>query len=178
MTALLIGVLVAFTACENIKENMTVTIPINEKEIIFEIPGEDAAQRANKYPSAPAAEVELLNTLLKLNLADVARENGYDFDRIVELLLTKAELELISPAGFNMGVFDKLKLYIEDRTKLVAQAEKVKGNVVIIKIVNGDLLTKFKEDNLHIILTGETMPKERVKLKLKTSYQAKIKVYK
>lgn len=178
MTFLVAAVLVAFTGCKNVNEkveNFGVYIPMPEKELVFDV-GKDAIQIQPTRQAAPAAEVVLLDTLLNLNLAEQAKKAGYDFDRVLELLITDASMELVSPAGFAMGVFSSLKLYVEDQNKLVAQADKVEGNKVKIKIVDGDLLAKFKEDKLRIILVGEN-PDKRVKLKLKTNYKAKVRVF-
>ncbi len=158
------------------KKNLTIVVPITDKELELEV-REDAIkqQRVSQYPSAPA-DVVLYEADLDFNLAALAKDQGYDFDRLVEFVITKASIELVSPDDFDMKVFSSLKLYVEDRNQLVAQADKVSGGIVTLKIVNGDLLAKFKEDNLHIILVVEK-PSKRVKLKMKSSYKAKMRVF-
>ncbi len=180
MPILFVAVLVAFIACD--LENLEVTIPIKEQVINFEVGEYNAQQSTKVYQSVPAAtnEMVLLDTIMEINLAEAAKEEGYDYEALKELILTNATIELNEDnPDFDMSVFDNLKLFIDDRTKPVAQADKIEGNAVAIKIIDsGNLLEKLDNDNLHIILTGNALPSERVKLKLIADFKAKIRAFK
>ena len=176
---LIVSLLVTLMACETIKENLAVTIPINNKELVFEV-GETMMMVPGKseLPSASYAENVLLDRTFGVNVASEAEKMGYDFDQIIEFVISAASIELVEPLGYDMSQFNNIKLYFDDRTKLVAQADKVEGGKVTIKIVNGNLLDKLKQDELHVIITGDKVPAGKAKLKLISSYKAKIKIFK
>ena len=71
-----------------------------------------------------------------------------------------------------------MKIYFDKQTNLVAQADKIQNGKITIKIVDGDLLQMLKNDQLHVIITGDSLPSKRVKLKFISSYRAKIQVIK
>lgn len=177
---LIVSLLFTFIACESFKENLAVTVPVNNKEIQFEVgdvlmstPG------VSKVPSASNAdEFTLLDETFEVNVAAEAEKSGYDFEKNVEFVLSNASLELVEPTGYDMGQFNNIKLYFDDKTQLVAQADKVEGGKVSIKIVNGNLLTKLKQDKLHVIVTGDKKPDGKATLKLVSSYKAKVKIFK
>ena len=177
--SLIVPLLFAFMACESIKENLAVTVPINNKELEFEV-GETMMMVPGKseLPSASYAENVLLDRTFGVNVASEAEKLGYDFDQIIEFVISAASIELVEPLGYDMSQFNNIKLYFDDRTKLVAQADKVEGGKVTIKIVNGNLLDKLKQDELHVIITGDKVPAGKAKLKLISSYKAKIKIFK
>lgn len=178
----IITLLFTWVACESIKdikENLAVTVPINDKEVEFEV-GEAlmSAPGKSQSPAASYAENVLLDETFNVNVVAEAKKLGYDFEKIVEFVLSEASLVLVEPVGYDMAQFNQIKLYFDDKTKLVAQADKVEGGKVTIKIVDGNLLDKLSQDKLHVIITGDKVPTGRAKLKLVSSYKAKIKVFK
>lgn len=173
------ALLFAFIACESIKENLAVTVPINNKEVEFEVDETILeASLQSKLPSAAFVEHILLDRTFNINVAAEAEKLGYDFERILEFVLSEASIELVEPNGYDMGQFNNIKLYFDNQSQLVAQADKVEGKKVTVKIMNGNLLDKLKEDKLHVIITGDKKPSGKAKLKLISSYKAKVKVFK
>ena len=172
-----VSLLFALTSCESIKEKLAVTVPINDRELVFEVGTNPTAAPAFKAPAATNAVV-LLDKTYDVNVESEAKKLGYDMDNIIEFVLSAASIELIEPLDFNLNEFSNIKLYFDDQTKLVAQVDKIANGKITIKIVNDDLLQKLKADQLHVIITGDNLPSKRVKLKLITSYKAKINVFK
>ncbi len=178
-----VSLLFTLVGCEgikDIKENLAVTVPINNKAIEFEV-GEalmTTVPGKSGLPSVSYVENVLLDETFDVNVAAEVEKMGRDFDKIVEFVLTKASIELVEPLGYNMDQFNNIKLYFDDQTQLVAQADNVEGGKVAIKIVNGNLLNKLKQDKLHVIITGDKVPAGKAKLKLVSSYEAKVKVFK
>lgn len=182
ITILLAVVLAAFTACENIKEKLEITIPFKGQEITFNVNEATPPLKiaAPMYKVADENEIELMNETLTLDLNKAAKDRNYNLERLVGLKLTDAKLELVEPEGYDMNVFDKLKLYINGN--LVAEAVGVEEESVLISITEPDLLDNLakedKELSLNIILTGKTRPTGQVTLKLITSYNAIVKAFK
>ena len=170
--------LIAFSSCESIKEKLAVPIPINDIEITFEVQPASQSSPAAKAPAVTAVEKVLLDKTFDVNIVEEAEKLGYDMDNIIEFVITAGRIELVEPAGFDMNEFKNVKIYFDNQTKLVAEVDKIENNKILIKIVNGDLLQKLKDDKLHVIITGDDLPSKRVKLKFISSYRAKINVFK
>lgn len=166
-TSILILVVVATASCAKIKDALTQDVTIENKELYFNV-----APTA-KSSSANAIEEILYEGTLTINVKEVVEANGLSFDQLKDFAITMGSVELMYPTGFDMGQFNNIKLYFDNREQLVAQANKVEGGVVKLSIVNGNLLNKLKEDQLNVIVVGNR-PSSPVMLKLVTSYKAKV----
>lgn len=173
-----VGLMLAFTSCETIKEKLAVPIPINNVEVTFEVQPAVASVPAQKAPAITAETKVLLDKTFDVNVVEEAEKLGYDLDNIIEFVITAGTIELVEPAGFDMNEFKNVKIYFDNQTNLVAQADKIQNGKITLKIVNGNLLQMLKNDQLHVIITGDSLPSKRVKLKFISSYRAKIQVIK
>ena len=173
-----VTVLFIFTSCEKIKENLAVTVPINDRELTFEVGTNPLPSPTYKAPAATAELKVLLDKTFNVNVEAEVEKLGYDMNNIVEFFLSVASIELVEPIGFNMNEFSNIKVYFDDQTQLIAQVDKIENGKVKFTIVNGNLLQKLKSDQLHVIIVGDNMPSKRVTLKLKTSYKAKFNLLK
>ena len=173
-----VTVLFILTSCEKIKENLAVTVPINDRELTFEVGTNPLPSTTYKAPAATAELKVLLDKTFNVNVEAEVEKLGYDMNNIVEFFLSVASIELVEPIGFNMNEFSNIKVYFDDQTQLIAQVDKIENGKVKFTIVNGNLLQKLKSDQLHVIIVGDNMPSKRVKLKLKTSYKAKFNLLK
>ncbi len=174
---LILLVIFGSTSCKKALENaLSTEIPITGKSIVFEV---DAATKSAEASATRAGETEevLYEGDLKINIAAELKKQGFSFENIKSFLITQGTIEEAAPSGFDMKGFVGAKLYFENKTKLVAKAEKIEGNKVRFTIVNGELLDKLKEDNLHIILTG-VRPNKKLKLRLVMDYKAKVSLIK
>ncbi len=177
-TFILAGLFLTFISCEAIKEKLAVDVPIKNVELSFEVQPAVSQAPMQKAPSQAAETKVLLDRTYDVNIEDEAAKLGYDLDNIIGFVMTSASIELVEPLDFNLNEFKNLKIYFDNQTNLVAQADKIGNGKIEIKIVNGDLLQKLKEDQLHIIIVGDTMPTKKVKLKFISNYTAKINIFK
>lgn len=182
--SLALFVLFAFNAC-NLKDAIEIPVSINDQTINFDIlpSGSAGVSQANKVAAEAQGAVILWDGTINVNVAKELEKNGYSFNMVKSFLLTQAELTVTVPAGvtdvsaFLSDNFKNLKLYFDDQTQLVAQFDSYSATAktISIKIVNGELLNKLKNDQLHIILTGDKRPTQKISCKLTTSYLVKIK---
>lgn len=165
-----------FSSCEELADKMTVSLDVPESSINFDV--EPQSSQAMKVASATSESIVLLDRTINVNLADVLADNGYSLDAVTSFLLTSSSLELVSPVGFNMDIFQNVKLYLDDQTHLVAEAQSVDNEtgIITINIADGELLDMLQSDQIHIILVGDAYPSEKVSLKLKTKFKVKLQV--
>lgn len=168
-----IGVLLLAAAtlfsCKKTLENvLSKEIAINDRSVTFTV---DPATRAGE------AEETLYDGVLQMNVAAELEKNGFSFENIKSFVLKQVTLELVTPSGYDMEGFKTVKLYFDNKSKLVARADKVEGDKVRFTVADGSLLDQLKEDSLHIILTGQR-PSKQVKLKLAMDYAARVSLIK
>lgn len=169
--------LLAATSCKKaLEDTLSKEIAINGKSVIFDI---NAAIRSAKAAATRAGETEetLYEGVLNINIAQELEKIGFSFENLKSFLVTQGTLEEEIPSGYDLQGFVGAKLYFDNKTKLVAKADKVEGNKVRFTIMNGELLDKLKEDKLHIILVG-VRPTKKLRMKLTMDYKAKVNLMK
>lgn len=183
--------LLSFNACNKLKDALTAEVPIPENSVDFQIgPAGQinaGAPRAAKAPAAATAEVTLFDKVLNVNVASELQKQGMTVDQIKSFTLVQTSLTIQVPDGYAdytalLNSFKTVKLYFDNTTQLVAEGKSVtisgRKGVVEITVKNPELLDKLKNDQLHVILTGEKFPPVVVNAVLKTTYKAKIRVIK
>ncbi|MBR8706442.1 hypothetical protein [Bacteroides pyogenes] len=175
--AYVLWVLVTATSCKKaLEEAFSKEIAINGKSVVFDV---EAASRSAEAVATRGLEIEetLYDGILKINIARELEKQGLSFENLKSFLITQGTLEEEIPSGYDLQGFVGAKLYFENKSKLVAKAEKLEGLKARFTIVNGELLDQLKDDQLHIILTG-VRPIKKLRMKLTMDYKARVSLIK
>ncbi len=180
------GLLLTLVSCD-LNETLSKEIEIKDNVIEFDLTPEGTLQtvQMEKVSSVSIGEVTLLDKTFNVNVASELEDMGLSIDLIKAFAITHAKLEVTIPNDVAsadelafMDGFKNLKIYFGDKTNLVA---KISGNPTVaskkgtveITIVNGDLLSKLSEDQLHIIITGTNFPTKNTHCKFTSSYKVR-----
>lgn len=179
------GLLLSLSAC-NVNEALSKEVEIKDNVVEFDlVPSSLSVSSQLKVASAEATtDTTLLDKTYDVNVSLELSSLGLSIDLIKAFAITNAKLEVTIPeivtdkAAFMQG-FNNLKVYFNDKTNLVAQINGTptfsgQTGLVEIKIVNGDLLDELKEDQLHVIITGNKYPSVTSHCKFTSSYKVRV----
>lgn len=154
--------IIAMTSCK--KDEVTKDVPIKNQTVVF-----DVTPAVSK--DLGRGEEVLYDGVVNINIAQAIESFGVSFDNIKSFAITMGTLEEEVPSGFDMQGFIGAKLYFDSRENLVAQADLVEGTKLRFTIVNGELLDKLENDQLHVILVG-VRPSVQLRLVLTMDFVA------
>lgn len=139
-------------------------------ELIFSIGGSGSVEAED------GQEQVLYKGDLEIDLYSEFEKAGISKNLIKSFILNKGRIEVLSPKDFDLSLLDTVKLYLGEKSNLVAISSGVENGVLRFNIQNPELFKKLEGEKLHIIITG-TKPVGEVQLKLVTDYVAQVSLF-
>ncbi len=166
-SVLLIAISLFLFSCEDVKELVTVEVPVNPPAISLDLvnPPNPLGQQ-----QIPADEIVLAEKTFEMGLIEVLKEKGADIKNLKKLLLKSATLQEIEvDEDYNLDELKTLKLYFDG--KVVAEVLKVdkEKNEITLKINKKDILSYAKQKSILVQVTSKqriSVPEIRTKLDL------------